>query len=232
MLKMVIPAAKSPSWVLKKFAMGRANYWISFVVDALTAMFFLTWDISQINFAWGTVVIALCSGYVLWSFTEYIFHSWIYHHATGIFGEGHQIHHDEAKSLIAMPWVVTTVTMFGLWHYCASVAKLPFFSSLQAGWLLGFVFYSLVHHSHHHWNIKLGWFRRLKAYHRIHHHFPEYNYGVTMRFWDIVFNTRFKKRMPYENENVYQELDAIHKMQTHGQAQAQAQVQRELVESP
>ena len=224
MLKMVIPAAKSPSWVLKKFAMGRANYWIAFFVDGFTAAFFLTWDLWQANFAWDKAVLALCAGYALWTLTEYIFHRWVYHHATGIFGEGHQIHHDKDKSLIAMPWVITPIVMVGLWYFSAIVAQLPFFASLQAGWLIGFVFYSLVHHSHHHWNIQYGWFRRLKAYHRIHHHFPEYNYGVTLRFWDIVFHTRFKKRVVDENVNGIQGLDA--------ESKRQYQEHHELVESP
>jgi sterol desaturase/sphingolipid hydroxylase (fatty acid hydroxylase superfamily) len=38
--------------------------------------------------------------------------------------------------------------------------------------------------------MRIGWARRMKAYHRVHHQFPDRNYGVTMRFWDTVFGTR------------------------------------------
>ena len=86
--------------------------------------------------------------------------------------------------------------MFGLWQFCSRYLGIPYFSSILAGWLVGFVWYSLVHHSHHHWIVKNGWLRRLKAYHRVHHHFPDYNFGVTMRFWDGIFRTTYRKPVP------------------------------------
>jgi sterol desaturase/sphingolipid hydroxylase (fatty acid hydroxylase superfamily) len=35
--------------------------------------------------------------------------------------------------------------------------------------------------------------RTLRTSHRIHHQFPEWNFGVTMRLWDLVFGTRYRK---------------------------------------
>jgi sterol desaturase/sphingolipid hydroxylase (fatty acid hydroxylase superfamily) len=34
----------------------------------------------------------------------------------------------------------------------------------------------------------------------VHHHFPDHNYGVTMRFWDIVFGTVYRKPLPARAE--------------------------------
>jgi len=82
---------------------------------------------------------------------------------------------------------------FSLWYLFAVTVGWSAFAGLQSGWLAGFVFYSLVHHSHHHWQTKSGWMRHLKAYHRIHHQFPDKNYGVTMRFWDWVFKTQYRR---------------------------------------
>jgi sterol desaturase/sphingolipid hydroxylase (fatty acid hydroxylase superfamily) len=179
-------------WLLNTFALGRANYWFTFVADSCTALFFLAWELDR-----GlspTLTLAACvAGYLLWGFTEYAFHRWIYHQPEGIFGEGHRIHHSEAETLIAMPWFMTTATMFTLWYAVSVRFGVRGFASLAGGWLAGFVWYSLVHHSHHHWNIRAGWARRLKAYHRVHHQIPDRNYGVTMRFWDVVFGTRHRK---------------------------------------
>lgn len=176
--------------LLKYFAMGTLNYWFCFVADACTALFFLAWELDR-GLGPVQVAAAFFAGHLLWGLTEYAFHRWVYHQPKGIFGEGHNIHHTEAKALIAMPWFITTATMFGLWYGISLRWGVPGFASVTAGWLIGFVWYSLVHHSHHHWAIRLGWVRRLKAYHRVHHQFPDRNYGVTMRFWDTVFGTRY-----------------------------------------
>ncbi len=193
MVKKAVYGSETRSWLLKRFAMGTINYWFAFIADASSALFFLIWEFLARPRHPILVGTAMVGGYMLWTLTEYIFHRWVYHQEEGIFSEGHRIHHTEAMVLIAMPWAVTTITVFGLWYFLSVTLKVPYFSGALAGWLAGFVFYSVVHHSHHHWNLSNTWFRKLKAYHRIHHHFPNFNYGVTMRFWDLVFGTRYRK---------------------------------------
>ena len=177
-------------WLLQTFALGRANYWFCFVADLCTALFFLAWDLEH-GFRLWQVAAAFGFGFFLWGLTEYVFHRWVYHQPDSIFGDGHRIHHGEAETLIAMPWFLTTGTMLLLWAGASWYLGVTGFASVVAGWLVGFVWYSLVHHSHHHWDFRLA--RRLKAYHRVHHHFPDSNYGVTMRFWDIVFGTQYRR---------------------------------------
>jgi sterol desaturase/sphingolipid hydroxylase (fatty acid hydroxylase superfamily) len=94
-----------------------------------------------------------------------------------------------------MPWLMTGPTMFGLWYLCAVVLRLPLASACLAGWLAGSVWYSLVHHGLHHRDIRLSWFRTLRAHHRIHHQCPAFNFGVTMRLWDSAFGTRYRGRV-------------------------------------
>jgi sterol desaturase/sphingolipid hydroxylase (fatty acid hydroxylase superfamily) len=196
MVKRFIANPAKRDWLLEKYAKGKVNYWFTFCADSATAAFFLAWDFAHNGGRPAWPVVAFALGFVLWGLTEYVFHRWIYHQPEGIFGEGHRLHHEEPRTLLAMPWFLTTLTVFGLWHLMARYLGVPGFSSLLAGWLSGFVFYSLVHHSHHHWNVRNGWIRRLKAYHRVHHHFPGFNYGVTVRFWDTVFGTRYRKAAP------------------------------------
>lgn len=219
MVEMVKRFTKDPGtrgWLLDRFAKGTTNYWFAFVADFASAMFFVAWE-----FVWNAgrfpmVATAFLAGLLLWGLTEYVFHRWVYHQSDGIFGEGHRIHHTEAQTLIAMPWFMTTITVFGLWHICARALGIPCFSSVLAGWLVGFVGYSLVHHSHHHWNLRNGWVRRLKAYHRIHHHFPEFNYGVTMRIWDVVFGTQYRKNASAASgmtrDNGGSRVEAVHEV--------------------
>ncbi len=195
-------APETRNWLLNNFALGTKNYWFTFVADSSTALFFMGWEMLAHPRHPGLVLLALVGGGGLWTLTEYIFHRWIYHQEDGIYGQGHRIHHTDDQAKIAMPWFMTTITVFALWYVASELLRIPYFSGVMSGWLAGFVYYSLVHHSHHHWNIPSSWFRRLKAYHRIHHQFPEYNFGVTMRFWDLVFGTRYKKIVvgPRESE--------------------------------
>ena len=181
---------KAQKWGMERFAVGSKNYWFTFFADSSSALFFLIWQLRTEPEHPVNAVAAFIVGYIIWGFSEYVFHRWIYHQPEGIFGDGHRIHHEQDLVLIAMPWFLTTAAVFGLWYLISVKLQFPFFSGCLAGWLAGFVWYSVVHHSHHHWNIESHWMRKLKAYHRIHHQFPDCNYGVTMRFWDVVFGTR------------------------------------------
>lgn len=179
--------------IIDTLAMNQGNYWFTFVSDSSTVLFFLFWELKVRHAALASVVTAWFAGYLAWTLTEYCFHRWVYHRLPSIFRAGHEVHHEKPLQLIAMPWIVTTGTMAAVWYFCAITHDIPLILAVLAGWLVGFVSYSLVHHGLHHWNVKSRFTRRLKAYHRIHHHFPDYNYGVTMGFWDRVFGTTYRK---------------------------------------
>ena len=192
--------------LLANFAMGKTNYWFTFVADTLSALFFLSWEYWHHHSNLGYIAAAFLLGHALWGLTEYVFHRWVYHESKGIFMEGHTAHHENPQVLIAMPWFMTTITIFSLWYLSAELLGIPFFSPVAAGWLIGFVGYSLVHHAQHHWDIRIPWHRKMTAYHNIHHKFPETNFGVTMRYWDNIFGTRFQKT---KSESVSEKTAAL-----------------------
>jgi 4-hydroxysphinganine ceramide fatty acyl 2-hydroxylase len=193
MAKRLFKREKLAGVLMDNVAKSEANYWFTFVSDTATVLFFLFWEIQVRHASVPLVVAAFVGGYLAWTLTEYCFHRWVYHSIPSIFRDGHDIHHETPLTLIAMPWVITTLTMAAVWYLCAFAFHIPFILAVLAGWLVGFVSYSLVHHGLHHWTLNARWTRRLKAYHRIHHHFPEYNYGVTMNWWDRVFGTTYRK---------------------------------------
>jgi sterol desaturase/sphingolipid hydroxylase (fatty acid hydroxylase superfamily) len=177
---------------LQKFAAGPLNYWISFTSDSIAAVFFLAWGIQ--NGPGHVISAALCFivGFLLWGVSEYAFHRWLYHQPHGVFGAGHTLHHESEKAYFAMPWFISAGAVFGAWYLATHVMHIPGFSEFLAGWMTGFILYSWVHHAHHHWVPRNAWMRRMTAHHRIHHRFPDTNFGVTMRMWDDVFGTRFR----------------------------------------
>jgi sterol desaturase/sphingolipid hydroxylase (fatty acid hydroxylase superfamily) len=186
-------SSKSGKWLVTTFAVGPRNYRLSYAADSFSALLALAWEIRVRQSPLGYVALAGASGYMIWGLSEYAFHRWLYHRPHGILREGHRIHHEDPLVLIGLPWFMTPTFVLGLWYLCSVILRVPFFSACLAGWLVGGVWYSLVHHSHHHWGIRNPWLCKLKAYHRIHHRFPEFNFGVTMRVWDIAFGTRYRK---------------------------------------
>ena len=169
------------------------NYWLTYAIDLTLMGFFLAWDVewSGMSPAWLAPCYVLGLG--TWSLTEYIFHRWIYHLEWGIFAHGHDRHHENPRAYVAMPWFVTPILFIPPQLLVATYFGVRGFSTFLAGWFGGFIVYSFLHHSLHHYNLRFGWYRRLQSQHRIHHAFPDTNFGVSMQYWDRVFGTAFSK---------------------------------------
>ena len=68
-------------------------------------------------------------------------------------------------------------------------------ASGRAGALVtGFLYDELLHHRLHHGRLPVRAFRILRGHHRIHHRFPDRNFGVIMTVWDWVFGTHYLSR--------------------------------------
>ena len=181
---------------LRSISESKVNYWSTYAVDLALLAFFLRWDALHLGVAAKEIVALFVLGLVCWTLTEYVFHRWGYHMGIGIAREGHERHHEDPLAYIAMPWFVTPVLFLPPQLLIAGWLGVHGFSSLLAGWFGGFIAYSFVHHSLHHYKLRFAWFRHLQSQHRIHHALPETKYGVTMRFWDRVFGTEFTKDQP------------------------------------
>jgi sterol desaturase/sphingolipid hydroxylase (fatty acid hydroxylase superfamily) len=130
------------------------------------------------------------SGFVAWGFSEYIFHRWAYHKNESFFAVGHLMHHDDTQALIGMPWLVNMLSLSGLFLLFTFFLGRMGSAFLFSGFWLGHIWYTIVHHGIHHWDISHAWFKKLKHHHKIHHKMPDRNLGVTMIFWDRIFKTR------------------------------------------
>lgn len=182
-----------PSWILR-VSESPVNYWATYVVDLSLMMFFLWWDSTRLDVAATNIAALYFCGLLAWTFSEYTFHRWMYHYGFEIPRNGHEKHHDDPTATIAMPWFVTPLLFIPPQQIAAGWLGVHGLSSALAGWFGGFIAYSFMHHSLHHYRLPFAWYRHLQSQHRIHHAFPETNYGVTMRFWDRVFGTEFRKR--------------------------------------
>lgn len=66
-------------------------------------------------------------------------------------------------------------------------------NAFVAGSLLGYVGYDLIHYFIHHASFTDGYWKDVKVYHMQHHYKNgKAGYGVSQKFWDIVFQTELK----------------------------------------
>lgn len=97
-----------------------------------------------------------------------------------------------------------TVIAFILGYF--TVYKIINFSNLQidlafwVGFMIGYWIYDLIHYSLHHIDTSKGkkgsYFHRLQQYHNQHHFGgEEKGFGVSSKFWDIVFRTEMSKKV-------------------------------------
>jgi len=69
------------------------------------------------------------------------------------------------------------------------------------GLLYGYICYDLTHYALHHIGKARGYFGRLQRYHNQHHFSGEdAGYGVSSKFWDIIFGTELSKTDPHANK--------------------------------
>lgn len=154
---------------------------------------------------WTAAAFSL-AGFVTWTLVEYLFHRYVLH---GRFPPGkgliqrflherldplHWDHHmrpfdgrhisGELKDILPL-FFVTAPISFLFPVYTAPV--------LLAGVVESYVTEEWLHYALHFSNSKFPLFRRLKKYH-LYHHSPkgiDRGFGITTRFWDGIFETRF-----------------------------------------
>lgn len=141
---------------------------------------------------------------LLWTFTEYIVHRFIFHAEVKggrainqIVFLFHGIHHYQPheKTRLVMPPLVSIpmgLLFYGLFVLIGNLLNAQYMVlPLFAGTLLGYVLYDLIHYATHHWPmLQIGPMKFLKRHHMEHHYkYPNAKYGVTNAFWDQVFHT-------------------------------------------
>ncbi len=153
--------------------------------------------------AWWIILIGFIIGLVVWTFTEYTLHRFLFHyHAKGerakrIFFLFHGVHHaqPQLKTRLVMPPVVSiplAALFYGLFYLIVGVLlKGPqWIGPLFAGFIAGYLAYDMIHYATHHFKMRSGYWKYIKRYHMAHHFkAPNAIYGVSSPIWDYVFKT-------------------------------------------
>ncbi|KAG4430722.1 hypothetical protein IFR05_013797 [Cadophora sp. M221] len=144
-----------------------------------------------------------CFGLFLWTLVEYVLHRFLFHLdkwlpdnrvALTLHFLLHGIHHylpmDKLRLVMPPTLFLALATPFWklahaifYWDWCVATA-------VFCGGIFGYICYDLTHYFLHHRTLPSYW-RELKKYH-LQHHFMDYEngFGVTSRFWDVIFGTQ------------------------------------------
>ncbi|HUJ87506.1 MAG TPA: sterol desaturase family protein [Burkholderiales bacterium] len=175
---------------LFRLSRTRANYWLEFVLDAALGAAFLVAGIRG-QVAPLSAALLLCLGLFVFSFMEYVFHRWLFHGWPPFLAKGHATHHADPRGYDSLPFFLPALVLF-----CAAGAG-ALLMPAAAAWLIasgiafGYITYGLSHFMIHHGRFSRPRIRRWAAHHRIHHHHPESNFGVTSPLWDVLLGTRY-----------------------------------------
>lgn len=159
-------------------------FFLVVTIPPITALYLL------LNKHWVFRVIALVAGWFCWTFIEYFIHRFLMHKKdkSNYHKSLHFIHHTNPRKIF-------TTEMRRLIFVAAAIMFIYFsiqFSNylfLPAGILAGFALYSYVH-VWLHMPALAKWINKHQEFHLQHHcGKTESCFGVTVRWWDRIFNT-------------------------------------------
>jgi sterol desaturase/sphingolipid hydroxylase (fatty acid hydroxylase superfamily) len=144
------------------------------------------------------------AGLFVWTITEYLLHRFIFHYQpTSKLGLRlhfifHGVHHDypkDAKRLVMPPSASIPLAILFYFLFSLVIKNDPFLFSFFSGFIIGYLFYDMMHYAIHHSNPKSKILRRIKQHHMLHHYNDETKgYGVSSSLWDLIFNSDFPKK--------------------------------------
>jgi len=153
---------------------------------------------------WVYMPVAFLVGLFLWTFAEYMLHRFLFHYqakserARKIFYLFHGIHHHQpqCKTRLVMPPVVSiplALVMYGIMYsiFALLLGLTHWLWPVMSGFIVGYLFYDLIHYATHHFAMRNGIWKTLKRYHMQHHYkTPDARYGVSSPLWDVIFSTK------------------------------------------
>lgn len=186
---------------------------VSFYVPLLVyipLIIFLSWKaLFDIKVGGWVFVEFLLAGLLVWTLSEYVLHRFVFHFvpkakwALRIHFIFHGVHHDyprDAKRLVMPPSASIPMALI---LYFLFDALLPgnMIYAFFTGFIIGYLFYDMVHYALHHANFKSKFWKNLKKHHMLHHYSePTKGYGVSSPLWDLIFRSDFDKKQQPEQK--------------------------------
>ena len=175
---------------LVRMSRTRANYWLEFILDGALGVIFLS-DGLRDHIPLVATALLIFLGLLVFSFLEYCFHRWVFHGKVRLLAQGHAAHHGDPAGYDSLPFFLPALALSVLIGLGALLMPVGDILLLASGIAFGYVAYGLSHFMIHHKRFRHSLTRKWAAFHHIHHHHPDRNFGVTTPLWDIVLGTRY-----------------------------------------
>lgn len=176
----------------ERLVYSTANYWLVLVTDVLGALVFLILSVRWYSGSRIAAIVLAVAGFMAWGLLEYVLHRWIFHGRYSMAQRGHARHHADATAHVATPVLIIMGLAFVVWAMLSVIMPAGIACVLVCGLYVGYNWYAIVHHLHHHREddlAQVGYFRRLKRIHGVHHRCGRVNFGISSSLWDRVFGT-------------------------------------------
>jgi len=142
-------------------------------------------------------------GLITWTATEYVLHRFLFHYVPKskwglrIHFIFHGVHHDypkDSKRLVMVPSVSVPLAALFYFLFSLFLAKINLYAFFS-GFIVGYLFYDMVHYAIHHANFKNPFWKKIKQHHMLHHYDdPTKGYGVSSALWDKILDSDFPKK--------------------------------------
>src|SRR5213592_1226589 len=136
-------------------------------------------------------------GILIWTLLEYVIHRCVFHYEPkSRWGKQfhfllHGVHHDYPNdaSRLVMPPVVSIPLAFLFYLGFLTIFRQSAPAAF-AGFIVGYLFYDMLHYATHHFPMKRGVWLWLKQYHLRHHYKDDdAGFGISSPLWDYIFGT-------------------------------------------
>jgi len=181
-------------------ALSRVHWSVPLWIFIPIISYFIYRSIFIFNLSIETILLWFLIGIIVWTFTEYFLHRFIFHYqpksewGNRLHFLMHGVHHaypKDSKRLVMPPSVSLPLASLFFILFVNLIGQIlvsPFF----AGFLTGYLFYDITHYAIHHFNLKSKFWLAIKNHHAKHHYQnPNLGYGVSQPTWDYVFGTTF-----------------------------------------
>jgi sterol desaturase/sphingolipid hydroxylase (fatty acid hydroxylase superfamily) len=172
---------------------SKVNFYATLILCTVLATAYIVFGAANRGLPWYAVIVLFIIGILFFQAIEYLMHRFLFHAKDSIAYNGHMLHHEDPTGTYSLPWFVPigiSLIIFVVWNL---FLPFPVASAISAGMALGYSYYEYTHYSLHRDNQRLSFYRKLKAFHMVHHRIMDTNFGVTTMYWDAIFRTAFRK---------------------------------------
>lgn len=188
------PVMRLSTQRIRQLGSSQFNYWFGYLANIALVAWMASHAMrgGHILLRLPAVLTCIVAGFCLWTLLEYLLHRFVYHIIASSLQIGHRLHHERPKALIGVPWYLSGVLVIATFQSVITLVPKPAAAVVCSATWLGYIGYCILHHASHHWSLRRRYLRRMKKHHLVHHAHPDYNWGFTTAFWDVMFGTAYK----------------------------------------